>query len=139
MRAPRDPSTPLRVMVVEDDPLIADDLAATIEATAQPASLVVCRAASTPEALVGARETSPDVAFVDANLHDGRTGPELAELLDTHFGVVVVLAAGEIVHFQGASTRAVCVLPKPFTPEGVSESLRSAAREIDLRARRRTG
>ena len=128
---------PLRVMVVEDDAVTALDLAAAIEADDTTPSRVVCTAASAPEALVGARESEAEVAFVDANLVDGRTGPEIAELLEKHFGLVVVLATADPDAYADANAPAAGILMKPFTPPGVRDSLAFAALRRAERARRR--
>ena len=120
----------LRVIVVEDDAVIAADLAAIIESVAEVPSTVVCIAATAAEALVGARETGAQLAFIDANLVDGRTGPEAAELLEKHFGLRVVLATSEPNDFDDSRAQPASVLLKPFTPEGVRESLIAASRQL---------
>jgi CheY-like chemotaxis protein len=120
----------LRVIVVEDDAVIAADLAAIIESVAEVPSTVVRIAATAAEALVGARETGARLAFIDANLVDGRTGPEAAELLEKHFGLRVVLATSEPQDFDDSRAQPASVLLKPFTPEGVRESLVAASRQL---------
>ena len=126
------PDAVLRVMVVEDDALTAMDLAAAIEAARDVPSIVVCTATDAPEALVGAREHQPHVAFVDANLRDGRTGPEIAELLSKHFGLAVVLASGDPGAFSDLRSGALCILAKPFTPQAVGESLKVVRGRVAL-------
>lgn len=120
----------LRVIVVEDDAVIAADLAAIIESVADVPSTVVRIAATAAEALVGARETGAQLAFIDANLVDGRTGPEAAELLEKHFGLRVVLATSEPHDFDDSRAQPASVLLKPFTPAGVRESLLAASRQL---------
>jgi DNA-binding LytR/AlgR family response regulator len=69
----------LRVLIVEDEPLIAMDLEATI-AEIRPATVIVKPSlASTKEVL----DELFDFAFLDVNVANGKTY-ELARLLDEH-------------------------------------------------------
>jgi DNA-binding NarL/FixJ family response regulator len=63
----------IRVMIVEDFPVVADGLAALLED--QPDMTVVCSAGSLEESVERATEQTPDVALLDFRLPDG-TGAE---------------------------------------------------------------
>jgi DNA-binding NarL/FixJ family response regulator len=63
----------IRVMIVEDFPIVADGLAALLKD--QPDMTVVCSAGSLAESIVRATEHTPDVALLDFRLPDG-TGAE---------------------------------------------------------------
>jgi two-component system response regulator DevR len=64
---------PIRVMIVEDFPIVVDGLAALLKD--QPDMIVVCSAGSLAESVVCATEQTPDVALLDFRLPDG-TGAE---------------------------------------------------------------
>jgi DNA-binding NarL/FixJ family response regulator len=64
---------PIRVMIVEDFPIVADGLAALLKD--QPDMTVVGSAGSLAESVVRATEQTPDVALLDFRLPDG-TGAE---------------------------------------------------------------
>ena len=83
---------PLKIMVVEDDAIIAADMSAMIEELG--GDRVVCQAMNTAEALDCAANWKPDGAFVDVNLEDGGTGPRIGQQLAERFGTAVVYATG---------------------------------------------
>jgi CheY-like chemotaxis protein len=80
-----DDAAPTRVLVVEDEYVIALDLSQQLE----DAGLVVCGPASnTPKALSLIDESPPDVALLDVNLGGGKTSYDIARkliLLDIPF------------------------------------------------------
>ena len=94
-------------------------------------------AATRAQALDLARRKPPQVAVVDVNLLDGRTGPQIADDLAAAFGTVVVIATGnpEDVACGGAVT---AVVRKPYTDQALSDALRHAAR-LALDQARRSG
>ena len=81
------------ILIVEDDPIFAMDLTDMVwEAGCNPVGPARC--------LQGALELSSrfpiDLALVDVNLEDGRTGLALARLLRDQFGVKTVVLSGEL-------------------------------------------
>ena len=75
-----------RVLIVEDNPLIAIDLRDTIFRLGYPISGIASDFES-------ARRLAPhsDLALVDVNLRDGETGPEIARYLAQEFDIAVAL------------------------------------------------
>jgi two-component system, response regulator PdtaR len=83
--------SPVRVLVVEDEALIAMHVEAVLE---EEGFEIVGVAASCREATALAARESPEVAVVDLNLLDGATGLGLAEHLHAtcHCGIVMATA-----------------------------------------------
>lgn len=113
---------PLRILVVEDEALLAAELELLIEdAGHQPVGV----AASAREAIDLAARLRPDLAFVDVHLADGPTGIELARRLAAQVVVVFITANAKRIpeDFAGASG----LIGKPYTESGVRAALRFLA------------
>lgn len=116
-----------RVLIVEDEFLIALDVAETIEAM----GLEIAGFASGRSHALALAQTA-DIALVDVNLCDGRTGPDLGrELAETYGLTVIYMTANpeEVSHVQNG---ALGVLTKPVMPHVVEQC-------IDYAVARRTG
>lgn len=108
-------------MIVEDEVLVAMDL----ESSLCEAGHEVVGAAGDAEAALRLAEARPEIAFVDVNLRDGDTGPEIARRLAHEHGVRVVFLTANPLSVIGRSTGAFGVLSKPFEPAAVSHVLRT--------------
>ena len=84
-------AVPLRVLVVEDDSVIAHDLAITVE---EHRGRVAAITDNADDALALARETAPDVALVDIVLHGHRDGVTAAEALRNALDLPIVFCTG---------------------------------------------
>lgn len=108
----------VRVLVVEDEALIAEDTAQILAAL----GCTVLGPAATPEAALGllGREARPDVALLDVNLA-GRSSFSVAEKLASQ-GVPVVFMSGysDLGDWRG---KAAAVLCKPVTPAEIASAL----------------
>ena len=71
-------SDPLRVLIVEDEVMLA---MAMEDLVADAGHVVVGTVASKKDAIAVADATCPDLVFVDVHLLDGPTGLEIAEHL----------------------------------------------------------
>lgn len=109
------------VLIVEDEFLIAVDL----ESIVKDMGLDVVGLASDKEQ---AMKLAPcaDIAFVDVNLADGATGPDIGRRLVEEFGVTVVFMTGNPEAVAGRLQGALGVVSKPTTPSIVQNSLRHA-------------
>jgi two-component system, response regulator PdtaR len=83
--------TSSRVLIVEDNPIIAHDLADELESRG---IMALQFAASLRDALREIGRLMPDVAIIDLNLRDGRTGGQLARAL-VRSGVKVCVLSGQ--------------------------------------------
>ncbi|MBO9101511.1 MULTISPECIES: response regulator [Rhizobium] len=97
----------MKVLVVEDEPIIAFDL----ENLVLDNGFEIAGLARTQvEALALAPKA--DIALVDIQLADGPTGPKIARELIDRYGIEVIFMTGNpemVADFSGA----VCVVPKP--------------------------
>jgi DNA-binding response OmpR family regulator len=107
-----------RVLIIEDEFLIALDVADTIE---QMGLKVVGFASARKHAL--ALAPYADIAFVDVNLTDGRTGPEIGRLLAEEYGLTVVFMTANPEDIAGGVEGTLGVLTKPVMPEVVEKTV----------------
>lgn len=102
-------SNRIRTLIVEDEIFVALDLERILEDRGYD---VVGIAADRQEALAhGAR---CDVAFVDINLRDGPTGPEIARTLASEHGVKIVFVTANPAQIGASASSAICYVRKPF-------------------------
>src|SRR4028119_774104 len=84
---------PLRVLIVEDEALLAMQVECLLlEAGHEP----VGHALDSGEALTLARALSPDLALVDVHLRDGLTGVEVMRALTRDHGTAGVFVPGNL-------------------------------------------
>jgi two-component system cell cycle sensor histidine kinase/response regulator CckA len=79
---------PLRILIVEDDPLVARDLQTALVRLGYTVSAVVN---SGPNAIIAVKAVSPDIALVNINLSDGPVGIESTRKLQLEHAVPVIL------------------------------------------------
>ena len=107
--------TPPRLMIVEDEPLIAIALRDALEdAGYQVLGLTDRRV----EALHVADASPPDLALVNIRLAGGDDGIELAHGLNA-LGIPVLLISGQSSRARSAQTVAIGSLPKPYDQNDV--------------------
>ncbi len=119
-----------RVLIVEDELLIALDLEMTIE---DMGVHVTGLAADREEAL----RLAPlaDIAFVDVNLSDGATGPEIGRQLAQDHGISVVFMTANPEAVADGVRGAIGVVQKPVMPKVVEQLLKYvAARRVGMLA-----
>lgn len=120
----------VRVLVVEDESLVAMDLVATLEDLGAD----VCgTAASSDEAVRRARALRPRLAVVDIRLRDGETGVDAARVMVEEMGVAIVFATAHTdpgLAVRMASVPGAARLTKPYD----SADLLNAARRVLGRA-----
>jgi DNA-binding response OmpR family regulator len=117
----------LRVLIVEDESLIALDIEAAL---LDDGHQVVGIATNEREALELANEA--ELAFVDVKLTDGLSGPLIGKKLEKGFGVTVIYVTGNPA-LIGENLQTFDLVTKPHTREKIIEALRLKA------ARLRTG
>ena len=124
--APRNtPVVQARVLLVEDNDDVADATSRLLEAMGAQ----VARASSGEEALafMGERRAWVDVVISDIQMPGDMDGIALAaELASQAWKVPVVLVTGYAQQLNLAVARNMVVLPKPFTPEALSNAIEKA-------------
>lgn len=107
-------SNRIRTLIVEDEIFVALDLERILEDRGYD---VVAIAADRAEALQ--HGALCDVAFVDINLRDGPTGPEIARTLATQHGVKIVFVTANPAQIGPSAADAICYVRKPFGEEAI--------------------
>lgn len=114
----RDDVVNQKVLIVEDEFLIALDLEATVE----DMGIQVVGLAADKEQALGLASRA-DIAFVDVNLADGATGPEIGRRLAEDYGVAVVFMTANPEMVADGIEGAFGVVSKPVMPAVVEQLL----------------
>ena len=101
-----------RVLIVEDEPFIAYDLADAIE---NAGGLVLGPAMSVREALTLIEKDRPEAAILDVNLPDGDVGPVIAALAQKGILLLIHTGAG-LTHELREQYPSLQVFAKPTPP-----------------------
>jgi DNA-binding NarL/FixJ family response regulator len=121
----------LKILIVEDEPLLATTLKHLIELN--PRFHVTSIADDLASALEAVDERRPDLALVDLQLARGSTGFSVAVKLN-ELGVACLFTSGKAPPFAMPDLALGC-LAKPYTEEDVVRALKAA--EDVLRGRER--
>jgi CheY-like chemotaxis protein len=119
----------VRILVVEDEQVVAMDLADTVEHEVHGAAVAL--AADADEAITLAGELRPDVVLMDVRLRHGMDGIEAARIIRERYAIPVVFCTGYADPSAFARMRKVgnCpVLAKPVADNALREALGRAIR-----------
>ncbi|HYF26390.1 MAG TPA: response regulator [Baekduia sp.] len=111
---------PLRVLIVEDEVLVAAELAWLVEELGHE---VVGQAISSDEALSLAERHAPDLALVDIHLTDGPTGVEVARRVSEDCGAMVLFMTANQKRVPDDFAGAAGLIAKPYSDHGVREAV----------------
>ena len=118
-------SPPLKVMVVEDQALLAMEIEYVLRELGHD---VVGCATDFPSAEALAATAAPEVALVDLNLRDGPSGPRVADALHDRQGVAVIFLTANPEEIPAGLDGAVALMLKPFEPATLAEAVAFAGR-----------
>ncbi|MFC5567084.1 response regulator [Rubellimicrobium aerolatum] len=121
MSSPTRPDQPLRILIVEDEALLALQMEGAL---ADGGHEVVGLADTPDEAVALADRARPQLALVDIQLHGRRVGVELALELGRH-GVPCLFATGNCPE-EGGRDAALGCLHKPFADRTLREAVEVA-------------
>ena len=116
----------VRVLIVEDEPLVAMLLVDLVE---DAGFVPVGRAGSAQEALQIAEAERPTIAIVDVNLRGPREGLKVGAEFARQ-GIALIFISGHFDVHQWSEVRElapVSVLQKPFPPAEIVKALKAAA------------
>lgn len=116
--APSGPS--LRILVVEDEALIALELECLLDDLGHVTVGVACNSS---EAIAAGRAAVPDVALVDIHLVDGPTGVEVARALAADPRTTVVFMTANAKRIPDDFAGAFGVIAKPYSERVVASTL----------------
>ncbi|KQP50297.1 hypothetical protein ASG40_15040 [Methylobacterium sp. Leaf399] len=114
-------STPLRVMIVEDEAVIQMQLEMLLE---DAGHIVVATAFSAEEAIADAHRTRPDVVFVDMRLRGRSSGLDVVDAIRAIEGTIIVFVTANAADLDEECDGAAAVIAKPFSVGVIEESLR---------------
>ncbi|WP_442583112.1 response regulator [Mesorhizobium sp. ASY16-5R] len=112
---------PFRVLIVEDEALLAMELELLLEDAGHK---VVGWATSSAEARDLADTLDVDLAFVDVHLTDGPTGVGVAEYIGRRKRSTIVFMTANPKRIPEHFAGAVGVIAKPYTANGLNAALR---------------
>jgi DNA-binding response OmpR family regulator len=113
----------MRVLIVEDEPLIAMSLAAELTLAGHH---VLGPSGDAAEALCLADIHHADIALVDAALESTMGAVELARILQTQCEVPVLFMTTEPQLTHESADAALGMIALPFDPSEIPESIRAA-------------
>lgn len=119
--------SPLRVLLVEDQFLIAKQLEVIIEGEGHN---VIGIATNRDEACNLAIAAEPDIAFVDISLADGPTGMEVADFIAENCRAEVVFTTANKRRLPPDFCGAIGIVEKPFTRAGMVAALNYIAEQV---------
>nr|WP_200985191.1 response regulator [Rhizobium rhizogenes]QCL10024.1 response regulator [Rhizobium rhizogenes] len=107
-----------RVLIVEDDPLIAIDLQHVIHELGYVTSGIA-------NSFDSARRLAPhsDLALVDVHLTDGATGPRIGQFLADEYGISVVMVTANPEVIADGISGVIGVISKPAQPTTIKQVL----------------
>ena len=126
-----------KILVVEDEPVVALDLQQEVE---QLGLTVVGLAESADEALLAAEENRPDLALMDVRIVGSMDGVQTARLLREAYGVPVIFLTSysdELTIRRAARELPYGYLTKPFQPRELKAALEVGLHREKAEAQRR--
>ena len=114
---------PLRIMIVEDEQLIALDLQDILESAGHT---VVGHATTMRSAVKLAGKSKPDVALMDMELKDGSNGMDAAQAISDKFGVPELFLTARsdfMVRAMAMDVEPVGFVTKPYQPNDLLTAL----------------
>lgn len=99
---------PLRIMIVEDEPIILEEIAATIEDLGYT---VACKVLHSKDALTAFRNNAADLVLMDINLGAGKDGIQLAAELKAEKNI-------PLIFLTSYSDKAIIDRAKTVNPDG---------------------
>lgn len=111
---------PLRVMIVEDEALLAYALEEDLREAGHE---VVGAAPSSRDAIRLAERTHPELALIDIHLLDGPTGVDVARAVAASGATTVLFMTANVKRIPPDFAGAVGVISKPYTANGIENAL----------------
>jgi len=123
--------TPLRTLIVDDEPLARDRLRAMLAKTADIELIGEC--GSGPDAIAAIRRDRPDVVFLDVQM-PGCDGLQVANEFDAkERPIVIFVTAHEKFAVDAFAVQAADYLLKPYDLERLKTAVERAAEQIKAR------
>lgn len=117
----------MRVLIVEDEPLIAMSLAAELELAGHD---VLGPLSDAAEALCLAGEQEAELALIDTALNSSMDAVELARTLRAQCDVPALFLTTEPMHVHEHADAALGMITLPFDPADITQTIQAAERVI---------
>lgn len=120
-----------RILIVEDDPLIADSLEVIVQETGYEC---IGKVDTVKDALMSVADLAPDLLLLDINLEGNREGLDIAEIVYKREKIPYIFITAysdESTVTRGAATEPMGYLIKPFSQADVRVALKLAFAAID--------
>lgn len=115
-----DKNGPMKVLIVEDEIFVALHL----ESAIRELGCEVVGIAPDQATALELAQIKPDLAFVDLNLRDGLTGPEIARTLANQFGTKVLILTANPAQAGEKFEGLLGVVGKPWNEAELAQILR---------------
>lgn len=116
------PKPPLRILIVEDEPLLAMDIELMVE---NEGHTVIAEAASLYDVEELDDEVAPNVAFVDIQLARNTSGLDVNQLIQKRWPeTIIVFVTANPKKIPDDFAGAHGVIAKPFTESGFTSALK---------------
>lgn len=109
----------MKVMIVEDEMLLAMELESEVEAAGHVVVGMASSSVQIPDIL---RDCAPQFAFVDIHLQDGPTGIDVGRML-AEKGIPYIFVSGNIKKLPPDFAGALGAIEKPYTMNGMANAL----------------
>lgn len=129
------PAAPLRILLVDDEPLALARLRSLLADIDAPATHICAEAASAPQAIEQINTSNPQVVLLDIHM-PGMSGMELARRLQANPRIssgacqIVFVTASSEHALQAFDIAAADYLTKPVRRERLQQALRKAAAQL---------
>jgi len=117
---------PIKILIVEDEPLIAEDIAAVLERNGLAVSAIVY---TKKDALVELVNNPPDMALLDINLNGGIEGIEIATTINQQYNIPFIFITSysdKITLDLAKHTHPSGYIIKPFNEAGLYSTIEIA-------------
>lgn len=112
-----------RILIVEDERLIAEDLRMTLEEIGQEVIGIETEALKAVKRAIYSR---PEIIFMDINLNDQMNGIEAADIIRKHYEPMIIFCTAylyEYISTQNPSLKDIHLITKPFSPENIYDKI----------------
>jgi DNA-binding NarL/FixJ family response regulator len=109
----------VRILIVEDEPLIAEDIATALKSNDFEVSAIVY---SKEDALAELKNNTPDMALLDINLNGGEEGIEIARIINENYSIPFVFLTSysdKLTLLHAKSMEPAGYIVKPFSDAGL--------------------
>lgn len=119
---PQRPIAPLRVLIVEDEALLAMDIESMIQ---DAGHLVIAESSSLGDVEALDIALRPDLAFVDVQLAKGSSGLDVCRLIHQRWAdTAIVFVTANLLKIPPDYCGHYGVIPKPFSRNGLMSAMR---------------